>query len=249
MGRTVARREKIPGILPELTDRGAHPEDPRAFSTDTLPRLGSAAQELAWLIDRGYPRAAALAFVGDHHRLNGRQRLALERGVCSANEYRRRAAREEDLEDVAGKTLLVDGLDLLVMTEVALAGGLVLVCADGAVRDLSGPRAHYRPIRETEEAIDRIGVTLASVRVARTVFYLDSPVESAGKLRARLLEHAAGWSCAVDVQIVKNPDASLTGARHVVSTDGSVMEASSSWFNLGARVVDRIKSAWLLRLI
>jgi hypothetical protein len=231
-----------------VTERGPHPDDARAFGADQLPRLHAAAQEMAWLVDRGYPRASSLTFVGDHHQLSARQRMALERGVCSAGEYRRRAAREEDPEDVAGRTLLVDGFNLIVTLEVALAGGLVLGCADGAFRDIAGVRGTYRPIRETEEAIDRLGVALASLRVARTLIYLDSPVPSSGKLRGRILEHAQGWSCFVDVQLVKNPDAALAGARHVVSADGPVMEASASWFNLGGRILERLAGAWIVRL-
>jgi hypothetical protein len=231
-----------------LSDRGPHQDDARAFSPESLPRLGLAAQELAWLIDRGYPRTTALTFVGDHHQLGARQRLALERGVCSAGQYRRRAAREENPEDVAGRTLLVDGFNLIITLEVALSGGIVLACADGAIRDIAGLRGSYRPIRETEEAIDRIGLALAALRVARTIFYLDSPVPSSGKLRARILEHAARWPCTVDVQLVKNPDATLAGARHVVSADGAVMEASAGWFNLGARIVERIAGTRILRL-
>jgi hypothetical protein len=231
-----------------LTTRGSHPDDARLFGAPYLPRLRAAAQEVAWLIDRGYPRAGAIAFVSDHRQLEDRQRLALERSVCSDGEYRRRAAREEEADDVAGRTLHVDALNLIVTLEVALSGGLVLTGADGAVRDLAGLRASYGPVPETEEAIDRVGVAMAALRVGGAVFYLDAPLPSSADLRTRLLVHALRWACPVDVQLVRNPDASLAGARHVVSSDGPVLEACASWLNLGARIVERIANVRSVKL-
>jgi hypothetical protein len=231
-----------------LTHRGSHPDDARLFGALYLPRLRAAAQEVAWLIDRGYPRDAAIAFVGDHRQLEPRQRLALGRSVCSDAEYRRRAAREEEPDDVAGRTVQVDGLNLIVTLEVALSGGVVLTGADGAVRDLAGLQGSYGPVPETEEAIDRIGVALAALRVGGAIFYLDAPAPSSGDLRTRLLVHALRWACPVDVQLVRNADASLAGARHVVSSDGPVLEASASWLNLGARIVERIANVRSVKL-
>jgi hypothetical protein len=101
---------------------------------------------------------------------------------------------------------------------------------------------------ETEEAIDRIGVALAALRVGGAIFYLDAPVPSSGDLRSRILVHALRWSCPVDVQLVRNPDARLAGVRHVVSSDGPVLEASASWFNLGARIVERVAGLWSVKL-
>ncbi len=231
-----------------MTKRGPHPDDARLFGAPQLSRLRAAAQEVAWLVDRGYPRPGAVTFVGDHRQLEARQRLALERAVCSDSEYRRRAAREEDGEEVAGRTLRLDGLNLIITLEVALAGGLVLVGADGAMRDLAGLRGTYAPVRETEEAIDRIGVALAALRVGGAILDLDAPVACSGDLRARILVHALRWSCPIDVQLVRSADTILAGARHVVSSDGPVLEASASWLNLGAKIVERVAGAWTVKL-
>src|SRR5207248_10483901 len=120
----------------EQSHRGKHPEDDRLFGADVLPKLKLAAEEVAWLAGRGYPLKTAIDVVGGHHQLEMRQRTALLRGVCTEAQYRRRAAREAWAEDVARKSLVIDGFNLIISIEVALSGGLVLGCLDGAIRDI-----------------------------------------------------------------------------------------------------------------
>jgi hypothetical protein len=187
-------------------------------------------------------------FVGDRHQLAARQRLALMRGVCSGAERRLRATREEGVETVRGRTLLVDGLNLVITLEVALAGGPLLACADSAVRDLAGLRGSYRLVRQTEEAVERIGRALIALGTAGARVYLDAPVPSSGKLRALFLEHTSRWDCPVRIELVKDPDACLAGAEHVVSSDAAVIDRSASWFNLGAVLVRAIEDAWVVAL-
>ena len=102
--------------------RGSHPDDARLFGEDALGHMRAAAEEIAWLLDRGYPPRTVNDFVGGHHQLESRQRLALQRGVCSPAQYQRRAARELDPEDVARRPLVVDGFNLIITIEVALSG-------------------------------------------------------------------------------------------------------------------------------
>jgi hypothetical protein len=227
--------------------RGARPEDAEWFAAAQLPRLREAAHDVSWLLDRGYPRESAVRFVGDRHQLAARQRLALTRIVCSDAERRRRASLEEAIADVRGKRLLVDGLNLLITLEVALAGGPVLACADGTVRDLAGLRGSYRPVPQTVEALERIGAAIMGL-LAEARIYLDAPVSSSGKVRALFLERASRWSCPIEVELVKDAEACLVGAHHVVSADGAVIDRSASWFNLGAALVRAIDGAWIVTL-
>jgi hypothetical protein len=213
-----------------------------------VEQLRRAAQEVAWLLDRGYPRESAVRFVGDRHQLTARQRLALMRGVCSEADRRRRASREEGIDDVRDHRLLVDGLNVLITLEVALAGGPLLACADGAVRDLAGLRGSYRPVPQTGEALECIGAALSKLQTAGALVYLDAPVSSSGELRSLFLEHASRWDRPVRVDLVKDPDACLAGERHVVTADAAVIDRSASWFNLGAVLVRGIQGAWIVTL-
>src|SRR3954470_12015863 len=166
--------------------RGAHPEDVRLFDRTQLKRLKPAAEEIVWLLGRGYPLHTAVEVVGNHHQLEARQRLALQRMLCSPDQRGKRAAKAIERTDARGRTLLVDGFNLIITIEVALSGGLVLDCADATVRDLAGLRGSYHPVDETDGALELIGRELGALGPAHVRFFLDAPVCNSGRLRARI---------------------------------------------------------------
>ena len=225
--------------------RGPHPEDLRLFDRSQLKRMRAAAEEIVFLLGRGYPSATAVDVVGNHHQLEARQRLALGRMLCSPEQRARRAARAIERTDAKGRMLLIDGFNLIITIEVALSGGLVLDCSDGTVRDLAGLRGSYHPVDETDGALDLIGRELASLSPAGARIFLDAPVSNSGRLRARILDFAHRWPFQVDAEVVPNPDAILARGDNAVSSDSSILDRCSSWLNLARFIVDRhIPQAW-----
>ncbi len=225
--------------------RGAHPDDLRLFDRTQLKRLKPAAEEIVFLLGRGYPLHTAVDVVGNHHQLEQRQRLALQRMLCSPEQRGKRMAKAIERTDARGRTLLVDGFNLIITVEVALSGGLVLDCADSTVRDLAGMRGSYHPVDETDGALDLIGKELAQLAPAGVRIFLDAPVSNSGRLRARILDFAHRWPFPVDAEVVPNPDAILARGANAVTSDSTVLDRCSSWLNLGRFIVDRhIPQAW-----
>ncbi len=225
--------------------RGPHPEDVRLFDRTQLKRMRVAAEEIVFLLGRGYPMHTAVDFVGNHHQLEARQRVALGRMLCSPEQRARRQARAIERTDARGRTLLVDGFNLIITIEVALSGGLVLDCSDGTVRDLAGLRGSYHPVDETDGALELIGRELASLSPAGARIFLDAPVSNSGRLRARILDFAHRWPFPVDAEVVPNPDAILARGDNAVSSDSTILDRCSSWLNLGRFIVDRhLPQAW-----
>jgi hypothetical protein len=217
----------------------------RLFDRTQLKRLKPAAEEIVWLLGRGYPLHTAVEVVGNHHQLEARQRLALQRMLCSTDQRQKRIAKSIERTDARGRTLLVDGFNLIITIEVALSGGLVLDCADGTVRDLAGMRGTYHPVDETDIALDLIGKELGALGPAGVRIFLDAPVSNSGRLRARILDWAHRWTFPVDAEVVPNPDAILARTGNAVSSDSTILDRCSSWLNLGRFIVDRhIPQAW-----
>jgi hypothetical protein len=80
----------------ENTQRGYSRSDNRDFTGEGLENLKAAAQEMRYLLDRGYPVSVAATFIGNHRQLSVRQRAALSRAVCSAADEAARAAKRRE---------------------------------------------------------------------------------------------------------------------------------------------------------
>ena len=112
----------------EIVRRGYVPQDSIEFGAKAAEQLNAAAQELVFLMDRGYDTKSASTFVGNHHLLSERQRMALARIVSTASAVQRRK-RKELIQ--APDYLVLDGFNTIITLEVALSGSLLLGKANG----------------------------------------------------------------------------------------------------------------------
>lgn len=225
--------------------RGPHPDDPTAFGDAALPTLRRAADELRWLLGRGYPLPSALGTVGNHHQLTERQRMALSRTCAAPNAAVERARRRLEPNTLRGGELHIDALNLIIGLEVALAGGPLLRGDDGTLRDLAGLRGSYHVLDETRSAVRLIQASLRALAVSSVQWWLDAPVSNSGRLRALLLATESSWSAT----LVPDADRALEGRAQVVSADALVLDRCQTWFDLGSLVVDaHVPSAWVIDL-
>jgi hypothetical protein len=227
--------------------RGAHPEDPELFSESSAATLREAVRDCVYLLDRGYTQDSTLDVVGRRYSLRARQRLALQRVICSSEQQRRRDSTRRDVEAVRGQLVEIDGFNLVIGLEVALSGGVLLRGCDGTLRDLAGLRGTYRMVTETDTAISVVGEHLTGAQARAARFLLDRPVSNSGRLKARILEISATWPLRVEVDLVANPDRELVGRDHVVSSDSAVLDSAATWVNLlGFIVQERLPTAWVV---
>jgi hypothetical protein len=219
--------------------RGPHPEDAKLFAEELWPWLRTATSDLSWLLSRGYAGASALKLVGDRYDLARRQRIAVARSACSDQSLASRGRRRTELAELAGEALEIDGYNVLITIEAALAGGVILLGRDGCYRDLASVHGTFRRVEETFPAIELIGCFLAELRVGPCVWRLDSPVSNSGRLKGYLLEiaeqHRWNWS----VELSNNPDQLLIASTAIVaSADSVVLDRCGRWANLTVPLVD-----------
>jgi hypothetical protein len=230
--------------------RGAHPEDRKLFSGDQLPKLRAATDELSWLLTRNYTMKGALKLVGDKFALAERQRLAVSRAACSDQSKTHRMATGVGIDDVKGKALVIDGFNLLITIEAALSGGLIILCRDGCIRDLSSVHGSYRSVNETDSAILLVGQALETLGARSAAWVLDKPVSNSGRLAHKVRTFAARylWDWSVDVAF--SPDADIkTSNRIVISSDGPLLNLVQRWTNFSRYVIEnRLAASWLIDL-
>ena len=230
----------------ETVRRGYEPKDAAEFGPKAIGTLTSAAQELAFLLNRGYDTKSASTFIGNHHLLSERQRLALARTVSSEDAVQARKRKELTQ---APETLVFDGFNTIITLEVALSGSLLLEGMDGTIRDLAGLRGSYRIVDKTVLAVERLLSHLEDSGVQQAQFYLDQQVSNSGRLRALLLEKAEGHSVKVEAALHPSVDGLLFRMERVVTSDAIILDKCGSWYNFNRRLIaETVPEAWILRL-
>ena len=228
----------------EIVRRGYEPKDAVEFGPKALQKLNAAAQELVFLMNRGYDTKTASTFIGNHHLLSERQRLALAR-IVSAREALK--TREEKRLASPPESLVLDGFNTIITLEVALSGSLLLEGMDGTIRDLAGLRGSYRIVDKTVRAVELLLNRLDTLGVREALFFLDRQVSNSGRLRALLLESEH----AVRVQVELHPgvDGQLSRMKNVVTTDAIILDKCESWYNLNRNLIAQaVPDAWIFRL-
>lgn len=218
----------------ETVKRGYEPKDTLEFGLKAADKLNAAAQELVFLMNRGYDTKSASTFVGNHHLLSERQRLALAR-IVSTNDALLERRRKEFVQ--APEELVFDGFNTIITLEVALSGSLLLAGMDGTIRDLAGLRGSYRIVDKTLMAVELLLDYLESLNVESALFYLDRQVSNSGRLRALLLDKAEAGSVQVRVELHPSVDGQLARMKHVVTSDAIILDKCESWYNLNRNLI------------
>jgi hypothetical protein len=230
--------------------RGPASKDERLFGARQLPALRAATHDLRWLLDHGYASRSATELVGNRHNLTSRQRMAVSRCACSRDAAQHRRRLQLAPAEVRGRELWLDGYNVLMLLESALAGGVVLLGRDGCCRDIVGIHRRYRKVNETAPVLRLIGETVASWGVTCCRWWLDKPVSNSGRLKVFIGEvaTAAGWN--MPVELVFNPDKVLWESEHVIATsDGVVLDRCRQWVNLTREIiVERLPQTRLVNL-
>jgi len=229
--------------------RGFDPDDRQMFGGDSLARLREAQKDLQWLLDRGYAKVGALDLVSRHYQLTARQSMAIRRCTDPASRCQARRDKQVDLSELKGRQVMVDGLNQIILLEVALSQSPVFLGRDGVYRDLAGLRGTYHLIPMTDLAIDLLLARLEQGSVASALFLLDAPVSNSGRLKTRILEHALSFETPVEVELVRTADAALSGQENSISGDSIVLDRCRSWVNLARDILEnQIREPWIVDL-
>src|SRR4030042_431958 len=91
--------------------------------------LQISAKDFRFLLNRGYPRKAALQLVGNRYGLTADERHLLHRGVFSDEDAKSRREKKVHLAGMMNENLAIDGYNVLITIEAGISGR-PLVLAD-----------------------------------------------------------------------------------------------------------------------
>ncbi len=220
------------------THRGAHPRDAALFAPEKIDAIRSAGADFSLLLGKGYADKSSLKLVGDRYNLTHRQRLAVMRSACSKQQFKSRKSKQIDTNRISGKRIVIDGYNLLITIEAALAKGIIILCQDGCYRDLASVHGTYRKVAETVPAIELIADFLDCTGPVNVLWLLDKPVSNSGRLRALIENMAKDNAWQWTVELVMSPDALLIQTDEIVATSDSViLDSCRQWVNLAAEII------------
>jgi hypothetical protein len=211
------------------------------------PDLWKAADDFRFLLNRGYPRDAALQLIGNRCNLDHDHRHLLRRGVFAASVAGERRSKKVSLAEIRGKAVAIDGYNCLITLESALKAKTIVLADDAFIRDISGVSGTYRDAPETTQALDLIIDLLIAVAPAEVLFLLDSPISGSGKLAARIRGLMAERGLPGDSQAVKVPERVMVGYQGIIATsDTALIDQSNQVFDLAGHLIrEHLKTPYI----
>ncbi len=197
-----------------------------------LTQLRRAAEEVSWLLARGYPSDAVNDFVGEHRALDLEQQRLLAVNAQLGSEVKHHIARELDPEDVSRRPLRVDAASLVSVVAAGLRGKLLLESSAGVLADPSWSRGTLTWDEAFDGALDRCCAALKRLRPKTCTWVIDPTSAEAGRLEAGLVAWSQKHKLKAAVTIVEDVVATLAGAPFVVSCDPAILDRCATWMNL-----------------
>jgi hypothetical protein len=200
--------------------------------------MRTASRHVGFLINEGYNLKQAATFVGNHFLLSERQRLAIMRSLATKEQLVERSRKE--VSSVSGRTVYIDGFNIIITLEVLLCDSILFSCMDGTIRDLAALRGTYRIIPETKGAVQLLLKTLQEMDVQAAHILLDEPVSNSGRLKALIAEIGEAYPLGLDIQIQRDVDRALWEQENVITTDSVILDHCVSWVNINAKCMTRL---------
>lgn len=212
-------------------------------------QLLDAADDIRYLLNRGYPRKPALELVGNRHQLTSNQRHLLHRGVFSEEDSRRRREAKVTIKRLQGQDLAIDGHNVLITIEAGLSRRPLIHADDGFIRDISGLSGHFRKTSKTEEAIRLMLDVLKKIEPRRVLFLFDAPISKSGILAREVRNLLVKEGLPGDAEAVKVPEDVLVGFPGIVATsDTAIIDHTRRVVDLAGYIIQtRIRPHSLAR--
>jgi len=224
-----------------IKNRGKEASDDRLFGNPKMQeKLKEAAKDMLYLLGRGYAEKSSLQLVGNRYRLNTRQQRALQGMSASEQQIISRTEKSIAPKDLKGKTLAIDGFNILIILESAMSGAYVFKGLDGYFRDVAGVHGTYKRVKKTEEVLLLIGNVLKELQVTAVKWYFDTPVSNSGRLKTILRELAEQYQFPWNIYLDNNPDAVLADTDHIVVTsDAWILDRANKNSNLAEHLIEK----------
>jgi len=220
-----------------------------AFKFLKSENLQKASEDFRYLLNRAYPRKAALELVGNRYQLTSDQRHLLHRGVFSDMDSKGRRKKKILPNQIRGYDLVIDGHNVLITIEAGLSGRPLIFGDDGFIRDISGLSGSFQKTAKTAQALQLVLKVLKREQPRQTLFLFDSPISRSGELAQEVRGCLRRENLPGDAMAVRVPEKILIGfPGRVATSDTAIIDRSHKVVDLAGYVLTnlfsrRLKSA------
>jgi hypothetical protein len=190
-----------------------------------------AAEDIRYLLERGYRRNSAIRFVGDHYGLDKNERYILARTVFSSETASSRKKKKLRFDDLKDRKLLIDGYNVLITLESLLDGEEVWIGDDSFLRDIKGVFKNHSNGDITFQAVEKMLVFIKKSDVGSAEILLDTQMKNSGELAAFIRKRMEELSIQSDARTSKHVDFDLKNCSSdeiVATADGVIIDAVKS---------------------
>lgn len=215
-------------------NRGKNTGDDALFGSEKqISKLKLAVEDMRYLLTREYPEKAASDLVGNRYRLKTRQIQALRGAAASDSQLYSRQSKHVETLDLKGKTVYLDGFNVLILLESLLSEAYIFEGLDGCIRDLSGVHGTYKRVNKTLRAVELIAAFYQKNQIQKLVWIFDKPVSNSGRIKQIILEFAEQNQLNWEADLQFNPDKFLAESSEIIiSSDAWILDHCKEWFNL-----------------
>jgi len=198
-----------------------------------------AAEDLRYLLSRGYGRISAVKFVGDKYKLDKPQRLLLYRGVYAPEGAAAHLKKLIGSDGIRQKKLSVDGFNVLLTVNSELKGIPNYLCDDGLVRDVS--EIHSAATKENlSKPLDLTISALRDLEAGRVYFVFDRLISRSGELSKQVSEEMRVNSIAGESLTAESADFEVLRRGEIAaSSDSIIIDKADRVFDLAAYVITK----------
>jgi len=212
-------------------------------------KVFEAARDLRYLLERGYHRESALKLIVDKYQLSTKQKLLLYRAVYDSSTAAKHKEKIVTADRIIDSNLAVDGYNVMITVESGLRGGLLVLCDDGFVRDISAVHGKYRITSMTEKALSIIVKAVQELKPAKINFFFDAQVSKSGELASHVRRILKGSGLTGDACAVERADVSTLDFGEIVATSDSVLiSKAGAVFDLAGEILKKDYRAAILIL-
>jgi hypothetical protein len=215
-------------------------QDLTKFDFLNSQNLQKASEDFGYLLNRAYPRKAALELVGNRYQLTSDQRHLLHRGVFSDMDAKSRQKKKISPNQIRGYDLVIDGYNVLITIEAGLLGRPLILGDDGFIRDISGLSGNFQKTEMTVQALELLLNFLKTVKPRQTLFLFDSPISRSGELALEVRGRMKKENLPGDAMAIRVPEKILIGfPGRVATSDTAIIDRSHKVVDLAGTVLSK----------